>query len=182
MSTTPSPRATVQFVTGFRDDGKSVFEKAVPEEPTVIKAPTDGLRISLCYATEGLPIRMNDDEDLKTYHHYVKNPPGIVIPNGCAAKLVDFAPKYESPMHRSISLNYNFVIEGTVEVILDSGESKRLGPGDLLIQRAVNHKWRNVSSTAWAKITAISLPVAEFAIGDEPIVASHDSFDSYIAK
>ncbi|KIW86769.1 uncharacterized protein Z519_12555 [Cladophialophora bantiana CBS 173.52] len=68
-------------------------------------------------------------------------------------------------MHRSMSLNYNFVIEGEVEVLLDSGETRTLKRGDGLVQRAVNHAWRNTSEMKWARITAVVLPVQDFQVG-----------------
>lgn len=119
----------------------------------------DDMQIHLCYATQGFPINIGGQADLRVYEHFVSNPPGILIPNGTAARVVDFAPGYTTPMHRSSSFNYNFVIEGEVEIILDSGETRILKPGDCLVQRDINHAWRNVSETRWARITAVVLPV-----------------------
>lgn len=59
--------------------------------------------------------------------------------------MIDFQPGAEIPMHRGESLDYNIVIEGEFELILDSGEVKMLQRGDVNIQRATAHKWRNVS-------------------------------------
>jgi quercetin dioxygenase-like cupin family protein len=68
-------------------------------------------------------------------------------------------------MHRTISVNYNFVIQGQLELILDSGETRTLGPGDMVVQRAINHAWRNPSQTSWARIAAMALPAEEFMVG-----------------
>ena len=48
-------------------------------------------------------------------------------------------------MHRGESLDYNVVIEGEFELILDSGEVRRMRRGDFNVQRATAHKWKNVS-------------------------------------
>lgn len=48
-------------------------------------------------------------------------------------------------MHRTVSLDYGVVIEGEVECMLDSGETKLLKRGDVCVQRGTNHAWRNVS-------------------------------------
>lgn len=61
-------------------------------------------------------------------------------------------------MHRTVSVNYNFIIEGELEIMLDSGETRLMKPGDVLVQRAINHAWRNPSSTKWARIAAVSFP------------------------
>lgn len=46
-----------------------------------------------------------------------------------------------------------------MEIILDSGETRLMKVGDVLVQRAINHSWRNPSSTKWARIAAVSFPV-----------------------
>lgn len=57
--------------------------------------------------------------------------PGIHVPNGSVARLIDFAPGVESPFHRAMSIDYGVVIEGTFELSLDSGEKKIMHPGDI---------------------------------------------------
>lgn len=52
------------------------------------------------------------------------------MPNGSVARLIDFAPGMESPIHRAMSLDYGVVIEGKFLFSLDSGESKVMLPGD----------------------------------------------------
>ena len=59
-------------------------------------------------------------------------------------------------MHRTISVNYNVVVEGTVELILDSGETRIMRPRDMVVQRAINHSRKNTSQTDWARITAVA--------------------------
>lgn len=59
--------------------------------------------------------------------------------------MIDFAPGVESPMHRAMSLDYGTVIEGEFEVELDSGERRIMRRGDVLVQRATAHRWRNLS-------------------------------------
>ena len=39
-----------------------------------------------------------------------------------------------------------------MELILDSGEKRIMGRGDLAVQRATNHAWRNTSETEWARM------------------------------
>lgn len=80
-------------------------------------------------------------------------------------------------MHRAISVTYNFVIEGELEVTLDSGEKKVLRPGDTLVQRGINHAWRNASDTKWARLAAVSFaaiaPPGMKEAGTEGIIEGH---------
>lgn len=165
-------RPTSRFITGHNSEGKSVFETSMSPEAPVRKAP-DGMEIFFNYGTQGFPVQLSDNQDLQTYQHLIEDWPGIVVPNGTAARIVDFPPGCVTPMHRSLSLNYNFVIEGEVEVILDSGEVRRLGPGDMLVQRAIMHAWRNVSKTEWARISAIPMPVEPFKVCGKVVEAAH---------
>lgn len=166
MPTPSDLRPVSRFVTGNnKADGKSVFQTDVDSSPPIRQFP-DGMQIFDCYLTQGFPVDVAADADIRVYERLIQNPPGIVVPDGSAARVVDLPPAYTSPMHRSISLNYNFVIEGEVEVLLDSGETRTLKRGDGLVQRAVNHAWRNTSETEWARITAVVLPVQGFQAGE----------------
>jgi len=55
-------------------------------------------------------------------------------------------------MHRTVSLDYGIVLDGEVELILDSGEKRLMKPGDVAVQRGTMHAWRNASDTQWARM------------------------------
>ena len=65
---------------------------------------------------------------------------------------VDFAPGFECMMHRTQSLDYGIVMEGSVELILDDGKTELMQRGDVAVQRATMHAWRNPSKTEWARM------------------------------
>lgn len=44
--------------------------------------------------------------------------------------------------HRTQSIDYVFVLDGPVELVLDDG-SVTVQPGDCVVQRETNHAWRN---------------------------------------
>jgi hypothetical protein len=46
--------------------------------------------------------------------------------------------------HRTSTLDYLYVLDGELELLLDRG-SVLLGPGDVVIQRNTRHAWRNHS-------------------------------------
>lgn len=116
------------------------------------------MHIGLGYATQCFPVALDEDRDLAVYARFLREPPGMVVQNGTVARVADFAPGYTSAMHRTVSVNYNFLIEGELEIVLDSGETRLLRPGDILVQRAVCHAWRNPSATRWARLAAVSFP------------------------
>lgn len=58
-------------------------------------------------------------------------------------------------MHRTQSLDYGVVLEGTVEMILDDDSRSVLRRGDVAVQRATIHAWRNPSETEWTRMLFI---------------------------
>ncbi|KAJ9497607.1 hypothetical protein H2202_007031 [Exophiala xenobiotica] len=182
MADRNSLRTVSRFVTGHNKvDGTSVFQIDVGSSPPVRQLP-DGMQIFDCYMTQGFPINVAGESDISVYERLIHNPPGIVVPNGSAARIVDIPPAYTSPMHRSMSLNYNFVIEGEVDVLLDSGETRSLRRGDVLVQRAINHAWRNRSETEWARITAVVLPVQDIQVGGTGLQTSRENEAQQVRK
>lgn len=78
-------------------------------------------------------------------------------------RVVDMAPLATSPMHRTVSMDYGVVLEGEVELELDSGEKRLLRKGDIFVQRGTAHLWRNPSSTQPMRLMIVhlgSLPVS----------------------
>jgi len=55
-------------------------------------------------------------------------------------------------MHRTQSLDYGIVLEGELDMRLDSGETVRMYKGDVAVQRATMHAWSNPSQTEWARM------------------------------
>ena len=58
-----------------------------------------------------------------------------------------------------MSIDYGVVIEGEFELTLDSGESKRMYPGDMSVNRGAMHKWRNCSPDKSGRMVFVLLDV-----------------------
>lgn len=67
-------------------------------------------------------------------------------------------------MHRTVSLDYGVVLEGEVELHLDSGEKRRLLRGDIFVQRGTAHQWKNPSETDPARLLLVHLGSKEVMI------------------
>ncbi|KAI7110505.1 hypothetical protein KC352_g36257 [Hortaea werneckii] len=102
---------------------------------------------------------MNQDKDIQAYQSYMNQAPGLVISSGTVLRtLPDMPPGALSPMHRTVSLDYGIVLEGEVELVLDSGETRPMKRGDIAIQRGTNHAWRNMSSEKWGRMLYVLQP------------------------
>jgi quercetin dioxygenase-like cupin family protein len=49
------------------------------------------------------------------------------------------------------------MLEGELELTLDGGEKRVIKMGDVVVQRAVMHKWKNLSRTEGARYVAVLL-------------------------
>lgn len=59
-------------------------------------------------------------------------------------------------MHKTVSVDYGIVLEGVIELVLDSGETKIMRRGDVCVQRATNHAWRNVTeNNGWGRMVFV---------------------------
>ncbi|PNS18791.1 hypothetical protein CAC42_5330 [Sphaceloma murrayae] len=143
-----------RYITDHTEDGKAVISKRFPAELPLTTIPSKQVEFGLQYSTTSFPAKL-DGSDLDTYAQHLKSGPGIAISNGSVIRTVTMAPGHISPMHRTISLDYGIVIEGEVELVLDSGDTQLLGRGDSVIQRATNHAWRNPSKTEWARMVFV---------------------------
>ncbi len=90
---------------------------------------------------------------------------GLTIRGGSVLRIVDFLPGARSPMHRSHSIDYGVVIDGRVDLELDSGEIKHLTPGDVVVQRGTNHLWINPSATERARMAFILIEAKPVVMG-----------------
>ncbi|KAL2066178.1 hypothetical protein VTL71DRAFT_2249 [Oculimacula yallundae] len=151
-SVDPSPLpAPNRYITDHDESGKAVLSKEIPSEATWTNAGKEA-KFFLGYATNQFPADLSSTSDISTYNSFLSSPPGLVIHGGSVLRYVDMAPGITSPMHRTTSLDYGVVLEGNVELILDSGDKVVLKRGDTCVQRATNHAWRNMSQTEWARM------------------------------
>lgn len=129
---------------------KAIFSNKIPEETVQNNIP--GAVFRLGYITKGFPVDLNADTDIATYEGFLNNPPGLVTSGGTVLRFVDVAPGALSPMHRTVSLDYGVVLEGEMELVLDSGETRKMKRGDVAIQRGTMHAWRNLCTDSWARM------------------------------
>ena len=104
----------------------------------------------------GLLTDQADQADLKAYQASLQDLPPLVPPGGDAVVwYIDTPPDSASPMHRTVSLDLVILVEGEIELTLDSGETRIMKPGDLTIQRSTLHAWRKTSTTKWSHVREV---------------------------
>ncbi|OAA56304.1 Cupin, RmlC-type [Niveomyces insectorum RCEF 264] len=112
--------------------------------------------MSVAFTTSTFPPSLNGDADVREHEKTMASGTlGLVQKGGTVCRVVDFRPANRPAMHRTRSLDYGIVLEGSVEMILDSGEVRALRRGDIVVQRGTMHAWRNPSSTEWARMAFV---------------------------
>ncbi|PIB00875.1 hypothetical protein CB0940_00540 [Cercospora beticola] len=153
---TPNQLATdlpgpTTYLTGHdQTTGKAIIHASNPVNWA--KFEDDKLAMSVGFTTQ-FPADLNNDADVTVHQEKISSGKlGLVSGGGTVLRYVDFAPHYECMMHRTQSVDYGIVIEGTIESVLDSGEVQVMKRGDVMVQRATMHAWRNPSKTEWARM------------------------------
>ncbi|KAM7199184.1 cupin 2, conserved barrel [Rhypophila sp. PSN 637] len=162
----PPPR---RVITTHTPSGSSIFDTALPAEiPIQVLDPSASA--ALAYVSQ-VPITTLDsntstDNDITKYTQLLQDPPGLTIRDSTVLRSYDMAPGVSSPLHRTTSVDYLVVLYGEMELTLDSGQTRRIKAGEVVIQRGTMHSWKNVSE-GWARMLAVTIPVGELIVGGE---------------
>ncbi|KAH6707540.1 hypothetical protein DL95DRAFT_384445 [Leptodontidium sp. 2 PMI_412] len=156
MATTFPP--VTHHITVNAKDGTSSFfpPAAAPSQPLGPSA-----QMTYLYSTPA-SFDLSTSGDL-TYHQSAPTSPPLrsFPPTGATgAVIMDYAPNLEGAegfMHRTQTVDYVCVLEGELELTLDGGEKKLLKKGEIVLQRAAMHSWRNASKTEPARMIAIAV-------------------------
>ncbi|KAL4863362.1 hypothetical protein BDV12DRAFT_189717 [Aspergillus spectabilis] len=152
-----------RFITGHDESGKGCFigDDDGAHHRIIVQGEAVG---NIIYSTSENPVDMNGDKDLV----YARdNEPAIHVRSGSVARLIDFAPGMESPIHRAMSIDYGVVIEGKFLLTLDSGESKVMLPGDTSVNRGYMHKWKNLDEEHAGRMVFVLLDVTPYQVNGE---------------
>ncbi len=120
--------------------------------------------MTMISTTHSFPPDMSVEDDIDQFAHDRVNGIGnkINTENGTATAILELAPNVQSPMHRTLTMDVIVVIEGVIELELDSGEKRTLQVGDSVIQRATMHKWYNrTPNDGRARMVGIAHPIKE---------------------
>lgn len=159
-----------QHITGHEPStGKSIVQLTRPGSWSGFQ--DDTLAFNVVYSTSQFPPNLNNDVDLTNHENVMATGNiGLVSKNGSVCRMVDFAPGLEAFMHRTQSLDYGLVLEGEIEMVLDDPDKCTLMKrGDVAVQRATMHGWRNPSKTEWARMFFVLQECEELVVGGKKL-------------
>ena len=168
-------REVSRFITTHdQETGATTFKTPIAE-PIAWERSAIGCDFSLCYSMTSFPAPLANDSDLATYADHLVNKPPFMIPGGVILRYVDYHPGGEPLWHRTKTLDFGVVIEGEVELELESGEKRLMKKGDIAVQRMTNHCWRNPSKTQFARCLYVALDA-------EPVVVKGEVLGESLGK
>lgn len=163
----PLPPVT-RHITTHNEAGKAVVHSSTPGQWRTFDK--SAMAFSLVYTTSQFPANLNNDADLAAHEDLLQNKTlGLVNPNGTVCRVVDFAPGNPCVVHRTQSLDYGIVLEGQIEMVLEEGEPTLMKRGDIAVQRATMHGWRNPSETEWARMVFVLQDIQPLVVGGEKL-------------
>ena len=153
-----------RIVTAHDGAGLSV----VRSDEVLTPSPIDSgdAAFQLVWTTPSVPVDLNADNDGPI-------PAGKTLNGGSVIRIVDMLPGKASPLHRSYSIDYGIVLSGQLELELDGGEVVGLNAGDVVVQRATNHLWRNPSSDTVCRIAFILIESTPVVVGGQVLPEIH---------
>ncbi|CAI7565071.1 unnamed protein product [Penicillium pancosmium] len=141
--------------------GRAIFSDAVMEQVSFTGFPVPPGKptksdYALAYNTTTFPVQglspptsttpeSKANLDIKHYHSQLASPSPLNPPSGTSCTIIEVPPGSDVPMHRTATLDYGVIIDGTTELVLDSGEKKVMTKGDVFVQRGTAHSWRNMT-------------------------------------
>ncbi|KFA69907.1 hypothetical protein S40285_07445 [Stachybotrys chlorohalonatus IBT 40285] len=130
-------------------------------EPTLPQPVGSTTSLSYIYSTPP-SFTLANNADLTHYLATASSGPPYHFPSAGSTVIthMEFGPNPEQEdgfWHRTQTVDYIVMLEGELELSLDGGEKKTMKKGDIVIQRAAMHKWKNPSKTESAKFVGVLL-------------------------
>jgi mannose-6-phosphate isomerase-like protein (cupin superfamily) len=173
------PKPVRRIVTGHDDSGKAIVVMDGPAPNQRVRQAT-GVVSTLLWVTEEMPVNIASNADRAD-----RESPVGPAPRGSILRVVDFPPSGDTKgisqeavlkemgihhdhggkparhpfTHRTRSVDYAFVLEGEIDMLLDDSEV-HMTAGDIMVQQGTNHAWVN-NGTQMCRIAFVLIDAEE---------------------
>jgi quercetin dioxygenase-like cupin family protein len=126
-----------RVVTGHDDTGRAVVQRDDRlDNPRNLRP---GHESYVIWTTDSVPADSRDPADGKDREV------GRALERGTVFRITRYEPGVASSPHETESIDYAVVLAGEIEMVLDD-ETVKLSAGDVVVQRATRHDWRNTGT------------------------------------
>ena len=135
------------LITGVDDEGCS----CVVEETTPAAEPfVSGITVAFATATSSAPPPTRPPGRGELIG--VSGTPGIA-----RWSFIDFPPDASTPVHHTDSVDFDVVLDGEINIVLDDG-AHRLSAGDGVVINGVDHAWQTNDAGCRMSVVVIASP------------------------
>ena len=137
--------------------GRSQFLEDTQVPVTLTDEKYPGFAVTELFYTEQSPQNLSVNHIARPYN--LDLPPGAFRVCICRipplAELLTYARNNSLPisdnekdymMHKTLSVDYAYILSGEIVLRLDNGEEKLLKSGDLVVQKGATHTWNNFTT------------------------------------
>jgi quercetin dioxygenase-like cupin family protein len=136
--------STRRIVTGHNDNLNATITRDSLIEG---KETQHGPWIQLLWSSEQHPPDINTTEDKGQVATGLSN-------DGTIVRIVDFPPHSRGMVHRSMTLDYIFVLQGDIVLTLDDGSRTNVRENEAVVQQATMHSWDN-ETDGWTRLLCV---------------------------
>ncbi|RAK77249.1 cupin domain-containing protein [Aspergillus fijiensis CBS 313.89] len=164
------------YITTHDPNGAAIFAEGSTEQHAI---PIPIGEIKILSSSHSFPMNLSSEADVEQYREdrtttFFPGSRRICPEGGTATCMITMEAGAESPMHRTMTSDTVVLLEGEMEITLDSGETRTLKAGDVLVQRATMHRWRNITPNngrarwvAFIQASAEPLQIGDKSLGSE---------------
>ncbi|KAI5115662.1 hypothetical protein M0805_004100 [Coniferiporia weirii] len=151
-----------RVVTGHTPEGKAIVADDSIVEPYAFGK--SAWLFTDVFQTDSSP--PSNDVDFKDL---AKEPPkDLIHSNGSIFRIAEVPPGEAVSLHRTVTLDYGILMQGTLTLLLDDNKRVVMKPGDVVVQRGTMHGFIN-EGDEWARIYFVIIPSQKVKIGDKEL-------------
>jgi hypothetical protein len=125
-------RATIVWATG--PDARPAFDDPTPALDRDLPAYGETRLVFVTFAPDSVFAQPGFDPVAADAENHLATP-----------MLAELFETDDPGMHRANTIDYAIVLHGEIHLELDDGAMSLLHPGDVVIQNATRHRWRNLT-------------------------------------
>ena len=124
-----------RVVTGHDSEGRAIVQ--IDEVSQNLRSARPGATACVIWTSEGFPV-----DNIGTADEG-RRETGTTHENGTVFRILELQPGNIPRVHRTDSLDYAVIMQGEIDMELETGELTHLKAGDVVVQRGTVHNWIN---------------------------------------
>lgn len=173
-----------RVITGHDPNGTALFtsdDTLSPYDPTTapdFSTPTadSNFGVIQIHRSRGFPV-----DNQRPFSEPNKTLVPLADTKGPSCRVLDLPPADAGWMHRTLSLDYAVILQGTVGLVTDGGAEKVLNAHDVVVCRGTNHEWVNRGEGV-ARVFVVVVPASKVVTEDGSVLEKTPAGDVYDPK